>query len=81
MRSAISNGAPRALWGRLIDACAIHIKAGQAWVAAGRPRDDRYAAFCAAERDYLPLRDEADRWEWNEEQRAEWSRLHRAFDP
>lgn len=81
-RSAIGGGAPRGLWGRAVDALAAFKRAGNAWRDAGRPRSGPlYADFVAAEREYNPLRDEVDRWDWNDEQRAEWERVNRAFDP
>lgn len=82
MRAVIGGGVPRGLWGRLVDATVAYMKAGRAWVDAGRPRGEHlYAAFVAAEAEYTPLRDEADRWEWAADQSAEWTRVHRAFDP
>ena len=83
MKSALyGGGCPRGLWGRLVDALVRFKTAGRAWVDAGRPRDcDAYTAFCSAERDYLLLRDDADRWTWNCDQSEEWERVNRAFDP
>lgn len=81
-RAVIGSGAPRGLWGRAVDALAAFKKAGNAWRDAGRPRSGPiYADFVAAEQEYGPLRDEVDRWDWNDEQRAEWERVNRAFDP
>lgn len=83
MNSAIyGGGVPRGVWGRTVDALAAFKRAGGEWVTAGRPRDGAlYAAFCAAEREYHACRDEADQWAWTKEQRAEWERVNRAFDP
>lgn len=81
-RSAISGGVPRGVWGRAVDALAMFKRAGNAWSEAGRPRNSPlYAEFCAAEKEYNTCRDEADKWDWNDEQSAEWKRVNRAFDP
>lgn len=81
-RSAIGGGAPRGIWGRAVDALVAFKKAGNAWVAAGRPRPGGlYTDFVTAEREYNAARDEADKWDWNDEQAAEWGRVNRAFDP
>ncbi len=80
--SAITGGAPRGVWGRVVDALARWMPAGHAWVAAGRPRSGPvYDTFVKAEREYNAARDEVDKWDWNDEQAAEWERVHRAFDP
>ena len=82
MKSALTGGCPAGIWGRAVDALALWMGAGRAWVDAGRPRDDViYPAFCTAEKDYNKARDAADPWAWNDAQRAEWTRVHRAFDP
>lgn len=82
MRSALTGGAPVGVFARAVDSLPAFMTAGQAWVAAGRPRDDvLYPAFVSAEREYTACRDEADKWEWTPEQSAEWNRVHRAFDP
>lgn len=80
--SAITGGVPRGIWGRLTDALPQFMLAGQAWVAAGRPRSGPlYSRFVDAEREYNTCRDDADKWSWNAEQRAEWERIHRRLDP
>ena len=83
MNSALyGGGCPRGLFGRLVDALVPFMKAGRAWKEAGRPRACAiYVDFCDAEREYTRLRNEADAWTWTTDQRAEWTRVHRAFDP
>lgn len=80
--SAITGGVPRGVWGRAVDALVRYRLAGNAWVEVGRQRDcPEYAAFVAAEREYEPALAEANKWSRNAEQRAEWERVNRAFDP
>ena len=79
---ALAACVPSKLWLLLTGALERKCAAGTAWVKAGRPRDcAMYTVFCIAEQELEDYRTRADRFPWSKEQRAEWSAIHRCFDP
>ena len=80
--AALTNQVPSKLWLLLTGALERKCAAGTAWVKAGRPRDcAMYTVFCIAEQELDDYRYKADRFHWSKEQSAEWTAIHRRFDP
>lgn len=80
--AALSARVPAKLWLLLTGALEKKCAAGTAWVKAGRPRDcAMYTDFCIAEQELEDYRYKADRFHWSKEQSAEWTAIHRRFDP
>ena len=80
--AALAACVPAKLWLLLTGALERKCSVGSAWVKAGRPRQGTlHADFCDAERKLENYRYRVDRFPWSKEQSAEWTAIHRRFDP
>jgi len=67
---------PRKIWARATDILADYCRAGEAFAAAGRPRDGAIAkTFDKAEADYNRMADSIWFARWSQEQMEEWERI------
>lgn len=67
---------PYKIWMRITDILADYVRAGEEWVAAGKPiNGDMYINFCANEHAYQQMADAIWFARLTGEQREEWSAI------